>query len=61
MYLNKPEYVEIWVNVPKSAWMAFVLTPHCNPLSIWMCGYLFQCLYKTRSFSLKDYEAVIIS
>ena len=39
------------VNVSKSAWMVFVLIPHCNPLSIWMCG----------SFSLKDYEAVIMT
>ena len=29
-------------------------------LSTWMRGYLFQCLYKTRSYSLKDYEAVFL-
>ena len=53
-----PEYVEICVNVSKSSWMSFVLIPHCDPLSIWTCGYLFKCLYETRSLSLKDYEAV---
>ena len=51
-----PEYAKIWLNVPKSARMAFVLFPHSNPLSTF--GYLFQCLYKTVSYSLKDYQAV---
>ena len=51
-YLNMPEYAKICMNVPKSAWMAFVLFLYCNPLSTWMCGYLFQCLYKPRSYSL---------
>ena len=46
--------------ISKPAWMAFILIPHYNLLSIWICGYLFQCLYKTRSFSLKDYDVVII-
>ena len=55
-----PEYAKIFVNVPKSVSMAFVLFPHCNPLSIWMCGYLFQCLYETRSYSLKEYKAVFL-
>ena len=57
--LNMLEYVEICMNVPKYAWI--ILIPHCNPLSIWMCGYLFQCLYKARSFTLKDYEAIIVN
>ena len=38
-------------NVPKS---------HCNPLSTWTCGYLCQCLYKTRSYSLKEYETFFL-
>ena len=41
--------------------MAFVLISHSNSLSIWTCGYLFQCLYKNKSFSLKDVEAGIIN
>ena len=51
---------QICVNVSKSAWLVFVLFPHCNPLSTWMLGYLFQCLYKTRSWSLKNYEAAFL-
>ena len=39
--LNMPEYVKIHVNVPKSAWIAFVLIANCNFLPIWTCGYLF--------------------
>ena len=54
-----PEYAEIW-NVPKSAWMSFVLFPHCNSLSTWTRGYWFQCLYKTRSYSMKEYEAIFL-
>ena len=50
-FMNMPEYFEICVNVSKSAWMAFVLTRRCNSLSIWTCGYLFQCLCKTRCFN----------
>ena len=42
------------MNVPTSPWMAFVLLPHSNPLPTWTHGYLFQCLYKTRSYSLKE-------
>ena len=52
MHMNMPEHAEIYVNLPKSAWIAFVLFPHCNPLSTWMRGYLFQALWKTRSYCL---------
>ena len=48
------------MNVPTSPWMAFVLLPHSNPLPTWTHGYLFQCLYKTRSYSLKECEAVFL-
>ena len=54
------EYVKICVNVPKFAWLAFVLFPHCNPLSTWRVGYLFQCLHKTRSYSPKNCEAAFL-
>ena len=54
------EYAEICVNVPKSAWMAFVLLQHCNPLCAWLSGYLFQCLYETRSYSLKEDKVVFL-
>ena len=50
-----------WMCLNLSEWFFFFSIPHCNPLFILTCGYLFQCLYKTRSFSLKDYEAVIIN
>ena len=59
-FLNMPEYAKICINKPKSAWMAFVLFLHCNPLSTWLSGYLFQCLCETRSYSLKEYEAVFL-
>ena len=47
------EYAEIYVNMPKSAWMTFVLHFH-----ILMCGYLFQRVHETRSYGLKEHEAV---
>ena len=53
------EYAKVFMkNMPKSARVAFVLLPHYNPLYTWMYGYLFQCFYETRSYSLKEYEAV---
>ena len=67
VYLNNSwTFLNMWkycMNVSKSVWMVVVFfsIPHCNLLFILTCGYLFQCLYKTRSFSLKDYEAVIIN
>ena len=54
------EYAKICMNVPKSDWLAFVLFPQCNPSSIWMLGYLFQSLYKTKSNILKNYEAAFL-
>ena len=59
--LNMPEYVEICVNVPKSAWMAFGFLSHCNPMSTWMRSYFFQCIYKSRSHSLKEHETVFLN
>ena len=38
--------------------LAFVLFPHCNHLFPGTCGYLFQCLYETSSYSLKECEVV---
>ena len=55
-----PEYAKVCMNVPISAQMAFVLFTHSNPLSTWMYSNLFQCLYKTRSYSLMKYEAVFL-
>ena len=40
--------------------MAFVLFLRCNPLPTRTCSYLMQCSYKTRSYSLKDYESVFL-
>ena len=50
----RPKYT--WM--PKSAWMALVLFPHCNPLSNRTRGYLFQCLFETTSYGLKNYKDV---
>ena len=47
-------------NVCKSALVAFVLFSYYNKLSIWMCDYLFQCLYETRSYSLRCYEVAFL-
>ena len=55
-----PEYAGIFQNMLKSAWMAFVLFLHCNPLSTWTHGYLFHCLFETWSYSLKIFEAVFL-
>ena len=49
--LNMPKCAKICVNVLKSAWIALGLLPHCNPMSTWMRGYWFQCLYETKKFS----------
>ena len=66
--LNVPEYTwiisehaEICVNMSKSAWIALALFPHCNSLYTWRCSYLFQCLYETPSYSLKENEAVFVT
>ena len=58
--MNMSEYAELCVNMPKSVWMAFVLLPHCNPLSTSIHSYLFKGLHKSRSCSLKEYEVVFI-
>ena len=50
----RPKYT--WM--PKSAWMGLVLFPHCNPLSNRTRGYLFQCLFETTSYGLKNYKDV---
>ena len=69
MILNMSDYA--WVcliclNMPEYAWICllndFCFTfSHCNPLSAWRHGYLFQHLHETRSYSLKKYEAVFLT
>ena len=58
--LDISEYVDICVNMPKSAWMAFALyfpiLIHCLLERM----YIFQRLHKTRSFSLKENDAVLL-
>ena len=60
--LDLSEYATICGNLPKSAWTAFVLYlfPHSSALYTWTLGYLFQRLHTTRSFSLKQSEAVFL-
>ena len=60
-----PEYAGIYVNMPKSAWMAFVLCfpiPHLfyNSFSTWTRGYLVERLQETRGHSLKEHKAVFL-
>ena len=59
--MNMSEYAYICVNMAKSAWMAFTLYfPIVIPLPTWTRAYLFQHLHKTRSFSLKENNAVLL-
>ena len=60
VYPDMSEYAGIYINMPKSAWMAFFIFSHCNPLSTWTRGYLFQRLHKTRTFSPEENEAVFL-
>ena len=66
-WLCLAEYVSICLNLLGYAWICLnclnslcVIFPHCNPLSTWRCGYLFQRFHKTRSFSLNENEAVFL-
>ena len=58
-----PEYASICRNTHEYAEICltgFSFTfPHCNPLSTWMHGYLFQRLHKIRS-SMKKNETVFL-
>ena len=53
MCLNMPEYAGIYVNIPKSTWMSFVL--HAPIVIPCLLGYLFR-----RIFNLKEHEAVFL-
>ena len=54
--LNIPKYAWMCLNIPE--WLLFF--PHCNPLSTWTGGYLFQYLSESKSYSLKDYQVVFV-
>ena len=70
--LNMPKYV--WLNMHGYVWICQYLReyaqiclngfclifPYCNALSPWTRAYLFQCLHKTRSFSLEENDAVFL-
>ena len=70
--LNMSDYV--WLNMPGYVWICWdmrkyakislnglcFIFPHCNPLSTWRRGYLFQRLHKTRSLILNENEAVFL-
>ena len=70
--LNMPDYV--WLNLHKYVWNCQYLReyaqiclngfclifPYCNALSPWTRAYLFQRLHKTRSFRLKENDAVFL-
>ena len=58
---GKSQYARICVNMPEICLNGFCfIFPHCNSLSVWKRGYLFQCLHQTRSFSLKENKAVFL-
>ena len=54
--LNMPTYAWICPNLPE--WLLLYISL-CNTLSTWTRAYLFQRLHKTRSFSLKENDAVL--
>ena len=59
--LIMPEYTKTCVNMPKSAWMAFVLHfPIVIPWRLECVVTLFQRLHETRSYSLKEHEPVFL-
>ena len=50
------EYAGMCVNMPKFAWMAFVLH-----FFIWFTiPFLFERLQETRGYSLKEYEGIFL-
>ena len=53
--LNMPIYA--WICPNLSEWL---LLSYCNALSTWTRAYLFQRLRKTRSFGLKENDAVFL-
>ena len=70
--LNMPDYV--WLNMHGYVWICQYMReyaqiclngfcfifPYCNALSPWTRAYLFQRLHKTRSFHLKENDAVFL-
>ena len=59
--LDMSEYGTICGIMHKSTWTASAFHLHfhfISTLSTWMCGFLFQCLLDTRSYSLKEHYAV---
>ena len=54
LFLNMPEYVGIYINMPKFAWMAFVL--HVTNLIPWLLE--FVDTYFNKVYSLKEQETV---
>ena len=66
IYLIMSGHARTCMNMPKSAWMDFVLDfPYFpiffnNSLSTWTHDYLFECLQETRGYSLKIHGAVFL-
>ena len=59
------EYDRICINMPQSAWMAFVLHFPISPfflqsLSTQTHDYLFECLWETRGYSLHEHESIFL-
>ena len=52
IYLNMPKYAGICRCLNELQWLFFCMF-HCNPLPIWMCGYIFQQI-------LKEHEAAFL-
>ena len=59
--LNIPKYAGVYVNMRKAARMAFALhSVFVIPCLLWTRNYLFQQFHETRSYSLKEHEAIFL-
>ena len=59
--LNIPKYAGVYVNMRKAARMAFALHfVFVIPCLLWTGNYLFQQFHETRSYNLKEHEAIFL-
>ena len=61
IWMIMPEYAGVYVNMRKAARMAFALHfVFVIPCLLWTGNYLFQQFHETRSYSLKEHEAIFL-
>ena len=54
------DYTGICLNMPKSAWMAFVLHFSTSSFVLQFLFYFFEWLQETRGYNLKEHEVVFL-